>query len=194
MKINKNMKLFYFNKEKLVYVPVKFRTPIIGFLTLIVLVFGLGYASSNKAISRIIHRKTTDTITIPSVPFSEKALIKLLESCNVKYPHIVLAQAKLESGNFTSKVFKQNNNMFGMRKARQRVTSAQGEKNTYASYRDWVDCVYDYAMYQSSVMCNVSNESEYFRKLGERYAEDSLYVSRLQRIIETEKLKNIFEN
>ena len=188
------MKLFYFNKEKLVYVPVKFRTPIIGFLTLIVLVFSLGYASSNKAINRIIHRKTTDTITIPSVPFSEKALIKLLESCNVKYPHIVLAQAKLESGNFTSKVFKQNNNMFGMRKARQRVTSAQGEKNTYASYRDWVDCVYDYAMYQSSVMCNVSNESEYFRKLGERYAEDSLYVSRLQHIIQTKKLKNIFEN
>jgi len=194
MKINKNMKLFYFNKEKLVYVPVKFRTPIIGFLTLIVLVFSLGYASSNKAINRIIHRKTTDTITIPSVPLSEKALIKLLESCNVKYPHIVLAQAKLESGNFTSKVFKQNNNMFGMRKARQRVTSAQGEKNTYASYRDWVDCVYDYAMYQSSVMCNVSNESEYFRKLGERYAEDSLYVSRLQHIIQTKKLKNIFEN
>ena len=113
--------------------------------------------------------------------------------CNIKYPHIVLAQAKQESGHFTSRIFKQNHNMFGMRKARQRITSAQDEKNTYAFYRDWMDCVYDMGMYQSSVMCNVSNENEYFAKLGARYAEDPMYITRLKNIIEKEKLKTIFE-
>jgi flagellum-specific peptidoglycan hydrolase FlgJ len=125
--------------------------------------------------------------------FSEGALVELLMDCNVKYPYIVLAQAKLESGNFTSKIFKQNNNMFGMRKARRRITSSQSEKNTYAYYRDWVDCVYDYAMYQSNVMCDVTSENQYFDKLSARYAEDSTYVSKLKDIIDREKLKTIFE-
>jgi hypothetical protein len=83
--------------------------------------------------------------------------------------------------------------MFGMRKARQRITAAQSEKDTYAYYRDWIDCVYDYAMYQGSVMCNVSNEADYFAKLGERYAEDSLYVPKLKQIIKKENLKSVFE-
>jgi hypothetical protein len=76
-----------------------------------------------------------------------------------------------------------------MRKARQRITSAQSEKSGYAYFRDWVDGVYDYCMWQNSVLCNVTNEDEYFAKLSSRYAEDSTYVSKLKDIIKKEKLK-----
>ena len=154
-----------------------------------------GVSSSNIIINKIIHINQVDTtIVTQSKPFSEEALIELLKDCNMKYPHIVLAQAKVESGNFKSKLFKQNHNMFGMRKARQRITTAQSEKNTYSFYRDWMDCVYDYAMYQSTVMCTISNEDEYFARLGERYAEDPAYVNKLKEIIKNEKLKTIFED
>ena len=84
--------------------------------------------------------------------------------------------------------------MFGMRKARQRVTTAQGEKNEYAYYRDWIDCVYDYAMWSACVTSGLSTEIEYFNKLSERYAEDSSYVLKLKDIINKEKLKNLFED
>jgi hypothetical protein len=184
-------KLFYHNKEKCTYEPIKLKGYIPG-LGVLVITFGLGWASNAKVVTRIFHGKS-DTIVVRSAEFSERALIEMLMDCNVKYQHIVLAQAKLESGNFTSRIFKQNHNMFGMRKARQRITSAQEEKDTYAFYRDWIDCVYDYAMYQSSVMCSVSNENEYFAKLGARYAEDPMYVTRLKAIIEKEKLKTVFE-
>lgn len=182
------MKLFYFNKEQLTFERVKPKNYLIilGVITILL----VANWNSNEPLSC----SNISTPKIYSRPFTEDALIDLLEDCNMKYPHIVLAQAKLESSNFKSKVFKQNNNMFGMRKARQRITSAMGEKNTYAYYRDWMDCVYDYAMYQSSVMCKVSNESEYFVRLGERYAEDSLYVDKLKRIIKDENLKTIFED
>ena len=81
-----------------------------------------------------------------------------------------------------------------MKLARQRITTAIGEKNGHAYYRDWVDGLYDYGMWQSSMMCNITNETEYFTKLDERYAEDTTYINKLKNIIEKNKLKNIFED
>ena len=134
-----------------------------------------------------------EIIELNKISFSEESLIKMFKDCNIKYPHIVLAQAKLESGNFTSKLFKENNNMFGMRKARQRITTAQSEKGNYAYYRDYLDCVYDYAMYQTSVMCNISSEEEYMAKLAEKYAQDTTYMPALKAVIEHENLRAKFE-
>ena len=185
--------LFKYNEKKLSYEKVGPKTYYAG-AGMLVATFGLGWMlSTNTTIDRIIHR-VTDTVEISATHFSENALIRLLKENNIKYPHIVLAQAKLESNNFTSKIFKQNNNMFGMRRAHQRITTAQDERNTYALYRDWIDGVHDMGMYQSTVMCSVSSEEGYFNKLGERYAEDSLYVTKLKSIIKNEKLKNLFED
>lgn len=181
--------LFFYSKNNLTFEKVK----LVHYLHLVwvlALVFTLGYFSRGTIIERIFHR---NTVIVHPKPFSENSLIELLNTCNIKYPYIVLAQAKLESSNFTSKIFKQNHNMFGMRKAHQRITTAQSEKDTYAFYESWTDCVYDYCMYQSSVMCSITNESEYFAKLGERYAEDPMYVSKLKNIIQNEKLKSLFE-
>lgn len=192
-------KVYFFNKETLGLETPKKKTYVkIVVYTLVCfsVLFTLGYFSgtNNYIINRFTNKtEVTDTLVIHGEPFTEEALIRLLKDCNMKYPYIVLAQAKLESGDFKSKVFKQNNNMFGMRKARQRITAAQSEKNTYAYYRDWIDCVYDYGMYQSSVMCNVANEDEYFTKLGARYAEDPGYIEKLKIVIKNEKLRNIFE-
>jgi hypothetical protein len=163
----------------------------------LILLFILGWLTgTNKYIvNKIIHTtQVTDTMLVHGEKFSEESLIKLLRDCHIKYPHIVLAQAKLESGDFKSKIFKENNNLFGMKLARQRITTALGEKNNHAYYRDWIDCLYDYGMYQNAIMCNVANESEYFKKLDERYAEDTTYISKLKHIIEKQKLKNIFED
>lgn len=191
------MKLFLFDRERLEYKPLK---PLIYFkcIIIIILSFMFGWIIADKKeliINEIILHQPPDTniYVTQSKPFSEEAFIELLKDCNIKYPYIVLAQAKFESGNFTSKIFKQNNNMFGMRKARQRITTAESEKSTYAYYRDWIDAVHDYAMYQSVVMRSVENEENYFNRLGERYAEDTLYISKLKSMIKNQKLKNIFE-
>jgi hypothetical protein len=186
-------KLFYYNKEKCMYEKVNPFHYIHG-IWLLALVFALGYFSRTTIVERILHTKVkTNTITIRPKKFNETELVELLNKCNIKYPYIVLAQAKLESNNFTSRIFLNNLNMFGMRKARQRITSAHSEKDTYAFYESWCDCVYDYCMYQSTVMCSVTTEEEYFAKLGEKYAEDPLYVSKLKNIIQKQKLKSLFE-
>ncbi len=162
-----------------------------------IILFTLGWMSGtnhyivNKWTNKI---EVTDTFIIHGEPFSEEALVKTLKNCNIKYPHIILAQAKLESANFTSKVFKQNHNMFGMRMAKVRLTTAERENNMYAMYRDWKEGVYDMGMWQSAMVCNINNEEEYFNKLQEKYAEDTTYVSKLKNIIKKSKLRRLFED
>ena len=167
----------------------------IAILVVLGLLFMLGWftGTNNYIINKINHTtEVTDTMLVHGEKFSEEALIRLLKDCHIKYPHIVLAQAKLESGDFKSKMFREGFNMFGMKLAKQRITTALGEKCGHAYYRDWVDGLYDYGMWQSSMMCNVNNEVEYFTKLDERYAEDTTYISKLKHIIEVQKLKDIF--
>jgi len=179
--------LYYYNKTQLRFEKVKFRVYLLATL-LLMLIFLLNWKPKLYSDLELEHISTKNPY------FTENALIKLLKDCNVKYPHIVLAQAKLESAGFTSEVFKNNNNMFGMRKAYQRITTAQSEKMTYAYYKDWRESVFDYAMYQSEAMGSVSNENEYYAKLGSRYAEDPQYIFKLQNLVKREKLKDIFRD
>ena len=138
-------RLFYYSKSSLNYETVK-PSQYLHILWVLMLVFILGYYSRGTIVERIFHRG--ETVFVRPKSFSEDELVELLNNCNIKFPYIVLAQAKLESSNFTSKIFRQNHNMFGMRKARQRITTAKTEKDTYAFYETWTDCVYDYCLYQ----------------------------------------------
>ncbi len=124
--------------------------------------------------------------------FSEDKLVAKLKELNVKFPYIVLAQSKLETGNFTSKIFRENNNLFGMREAKQRITTAQGTENNHAYYHSWQESILDYAFYQCRYLSNISSEEQYFNYLKQSYAEDPNYVNRLQTIIINQNLKDRF--
>jgi len=124
--------------------------------------------------------------------FSEERLVDEIAGLNFRFPHIVLAQAKLESNNFRSYLFKENNNMFGMKLASSRLTIANGEEHGYASYESWSESLMDYALYYSSYLRNVKTEREYYQFLSKFYAEDVAYVSKIQNLIKNEQLKSKF--
>jgi len=68
-----------------------------------------------------------DKIIHPEIPeLTKENVMSYLKELNVKFPHIVLAQAIIESGTFTSKICKKNNNLFGMREARLRISNNLG--------------------------------------------------------------------
>ena len=124
--------------------------------------------------------------------FSEERLVDEIAGLNFRFPHIVLAQAKLESNNFRSYLFKENNNMFGMKLASSRLTIANGEEHGYASYESWSESLMDYALYYSSYLRNVKTEREYYQFISKFYAEDVAYVSKIQNLIKNEQLKSKF--
>lgn len=114
----------------------------------------------------------------------------LMREMQVQHPHIVLAQMNLESGYYQSKLAKDNNNYFGMKHPRQRVTVSLGEKNGYANYRNWCYSILDYALWQKRYAYNLS-EDEYLEKCGKNYAEDKKYIEKVKNIAKkTCKTKN----
>ena len=110
--------------------------------------------------------------------FRPEALEKYLRELNIRHADIVYSQAKLESGNFSSRIFRENNNLFGMKRARQRATTATGENRGHATYSSWRQSVDDYAMYYNKYLSRLSR-SEYIEYLGRNYAQDANYISKL---------------
>lgn len=123
-------------------------------------------------------------------PFSVYNLQKHMKDLGIKFRRVVLAQAFLESGYFTSAIFLENNNMFGMKCARRRMTTHQGERRGHAYFATWQDCVMDYAYFQNTYAYHIDTEEEYFEYLSDNYAEDPSYVYKLKDIIRQNNLKH----
>jgi hypothetical protein len=189
------MVLYKFNKTSLQFEPVK--------LIKYKILMGMGVVSTFIIITSFIPVKNTSDISTYTEyekilileqlnEFSENKLISNIDKLNFKFPHIVYAQSLIETGNFTSKIFKENNNLFGMREAKVRLNLAIGTQHSHAYYDSWESSLLDYALYASSYLKDINTEEKYFDYLGKNYAEDPNYVSKLRKIIEERDLKNKF--
>ena len=161
--------------------------PIKAILFIVSLSFVITLMYLNTANNRLIAlqgetEEITKIIIKDEVPFTEENLKNLLLELNVRFPHIVLAQAKLESGNFKSHMFLENNNIFGMKEAKRRPTTNKGTQNGHAYYENWKDCVIDYAFYQAAYLNNLRNEAQYYQYLSASYAEDPRYIGKVKSI------------
>lgn len=105
----------------------------------------------------------------------------------IQHPDIVMAQCLEESGNFTSRLFKDANNCTGMKVPAQRPTLADGVLYGHARFKNWHDCLVDYALWQTSYARNLSRD-EYFAYLDRVYAEKKNYSQRIKAIIKTNGL------
>lgn len=146
-------------------------------------------------VSPVLHEET-HIITEPTTPIPEMLVdlenyrnIEVNDSTafgvmiefEIQHPHIVLAQMKIESGNYGSSIARNNNNYFGMRQPSSRLTVSLGSRNGYARYRSWAYSILDYALWQRQYAWNLTEE-QYLAKLGRTYAEDPNYVSKVKKL------------
>lgn len=132
---------------------------------------------------KFVSQETRAIILKEHNEFSREKLKEYVLELNIRYPHIVLAQAEIETGGFTSKIFKENHNLFGMRQATVRPTTCKGTECGHAYYNTWRESVLDYAMYSASYLKDIHTEKQYLEYLGQNYAEDPNYVSKIKQII-----------
>lgn len=144
-----------------------------------------GFENLTEVEKAIVIKKTDE--------FEKEKLVEMLKDLNVKFPHIVLAQSIQETGHWKSGIFLENHNLFGMKEAQRRITTAEGTNRNHAYYNHWRESVYDYAFYQCRYLSGIKSESEYFQYLSASYAEDTAYVERLKKVITKENLKELFE-
>lgn len=118
-----------------------------------------------------------------SKDFSEKLLKEEIAKYSFRFPEIVYAQAVLECG-FSSHNFKKHNNLFGMKVAKSRLTTARSAKGTsHACYDTWRLSVMDRALFETSFLRVLKTEEDYYKYLGDNYASDVNYVSKLKSIV-----------
>ena len=82
------------------------------------------------------------------------------------HPEIVLAQARLETGNFTSRKCKVQRNILGIKHG-----------GRYATYKRWQDCVTDYKRRISS-RYKGGDYYAFLKRIG--YAKDPRYIQKLK--------------
>lgn len=109
--------------------------------------------------------------------FTKENLQQYILTKRIIHPEIVFAQAVLETGNFSSRIFRENHNLFGMRLAKKRRTLAIGERYNHAVYNNWMESVDDYLLWQQQFKKTpLELEKHYYRLLDRIYAEDPNYV------------------
>lgn len=129
--------------------------------------------------------------SIQKTQVTKYSLYQEILSQNIEFPDIVYAQAILESGNMTSKIFNSNNNLFGMRKPVKRETVAK--KTTlygYAVYESWKESVTDYSLYQKYYFNkhnNFRSRTQYLEYIDKTYSESKVYVKSLKRVMNEHK-------
>jgi hypothetical protein len=106
-----------------------------------------------------------------------------MDSLGVQYPEIVWAQAVWETGHFSSKLFRYNNNMFGMRVARSRYTTAVGKQFGYARYLSWQESVIDYKYFQDRFIGKIRSKKDYFKYLDKYYSGSRRYSKSIKKLL-----------
>lgn len=115
--------------------------------------------------------------------FSENNLISYISNMGILYPDVVLAQAKIETGNFKSLIFTENNNLFGMKLPKRRETTAIGENRKHATYTTWLQSLIDYKMWQDKMIHRAPTKIKYLEYLSRNYAEDRNYITKIKTLL-----------
>lgn len=134
-------------------------------------------------INKVVRVNKVVYSAVVDLPFSEDNFMIVMKRFGIRFPEIVLAQAKLETGSFSSKIFRENNNLFGMKVARTRLCVAKGERRGHANYEHWTYSVMDYALYQSTYAKRVRTRDGYLRFLSRGYAENDKYIESIKSLM-----------
>ena len=111
-----------------------------------------------------------------------EAIFDYIFQMRIDHPTIVMAQCIEESGHFKSELFIKGHNCLGMKVPGSRPTHAVGVYLGHARFKNWHDCIADYAIWQSIYARNLT-ETEYYALLDRIYAEKQGYSTRLKNII-----------
>jgi len=148
--------------------------------------FLLGIVLFSCISAGVTYKTTIEYIPIvyraKSEVFNKEEFKQEIFNSNAKFPNIVWKQCVLESGNFTSPIFKEANNAFGMRISTQRQTLCIGEYAGFSEYRNLHESLGDYLLWQANYCKEIQTEEEYLVFLDKIYAPNQGYVEKLKQI------------
>jgi hypothetical protein len=129
--------------------------------------------SSSTPDAKIVYRNILVHDTIiqePDIPLTDSAIIEELVKNKCVLAAAALAQMKLESSHFKSKICKENKNIAGIKTSKSKYV--KGMLNDHCVYSTYKDCLADYVLIQE----------RYLAKIDGRYAESKNYIKTIRTI------------
>ncbi len=149
----------YYKKHRIFY--TVFTVLLISMYT----IFYFKYRNKNAEFKTIKYETIKSN---PEIDLNDSILLNYMLLLEIKYPHIVLKQAKLETGNYTSNRFKKYNALFGF----------QTSDTNIIKYKSWKESVVHYKYWQMKKLR--TNEDYHKFLIRIKYAKDSLYINKLK--------------
>lgn len=115
--------------------------------------------------------ETYDLSFLQSEELNDSILYLALVHYDIKHPRVVLAQAKLESGNYTSDNCRMGNNFLGLYNSR---------KKEYFKFDHWTDCIQGYKDMVEYKLKDGEDYYDFLLRIG--YAKDQLYIYKVKQI------------
>lgn len=169
--------LYKYNKNLLQFESIKIKHYIYSIFIIGAIFSAFGFTSAIK-FNNFVEKIPVLIHLEEETPTPERIKQELI-NLNVQNVDVVYAQILIESGNFTSNIWKNNNNCSGMKLAKSRPTTAIGEEFGHAKYRNFRDGLLDIALWQSCYARNLTQE-QYLKVIGEIYAEDENYLTKVK--------------
>ena len=106
-----------------------------------------------------------------NLEINDTNLLNICKLHGIIEPEIVIAQAKLETGNYSSDVFYENNNLFGL---------YDSNKKEYYKFNSWQESVLAYKDLIQSKLNDGEDYYAFLKRIG--YAKDKNYIKKVKRI------------
>lgn len=128
------------------------------------------YKIKTKPTEIIVSMQRDTVIKYHDILLTDSAILGELVSNGCVLANVALAQFKIESAHFKSKICIENKNLAGIRTSQS--SYVKGKKNDHCVYNTYRDCIKDYVLIQN----------KYLKKIDGRYAEASGYVELIKRM------------
>ena len=156
---------------------------LIGLFVIIMMLFII--AMSNYTRQYTVHEITIDTISTDTIVndtvFTDLTKDSFYRYCafdSIRFPDVVWAQARHESGNFSSPLYRNKNNFLGLYDSR---------RKQYMEFDHWTDCLTAYRRYVQYKYTGRDEIGEYISWLEDMgYAEDPEYTVKIERMMRCE--------
>lgn len=168
---------------------------------LICMILAIVFNTSKRNVSKvenntdILSEKTLEhyigeAILYPSDEINDSILECYLLEVGAWYPDILLAQAKIESGTYTSNVFKAANNLYGMRTVNSRFHCQTGRYNSYGHYDSWKLSVIDRILWDLFIFDSIKPDRKQYLRALRNYAEAQNYIQTIEKVINSNNIND----
>ena len=138
---------------------------------LLLILFSFMFMSFHNIVSIRPKVEEHDVSFLKAKELNDSILYLALVHYNIRHPKIVLAQAKLESGNFTSNHYKKRNNFLGL---------YDSKRKEYYRFNHWTDCIQGYKDMVEYKLRDGENYYNFLRRI--KYASSENYIRQIKQI------------